>query len=142
MLGRIFYPILSDWQSSTPNDSRTQDQIIRHMSPRQTLTVLPFSLPSTRFARPPDSTRLPYADLVHRLYDLTHLAETPAPGEKSGSWTSADREAIYNARTGRYEKWWANGDGSGFIRREGDGAVVAAEIQGPGVIWRVWSCRL
>lgn len=82
---------------------------------------------------------LTYADLVHRLYDLKHLAEPPAPGEQSGSATSTDRESIYNSTTGRYEKWWANGDGLGSIRSEGEGAVVAAEIKGPGVIWRVWS---
>jgi hypothetical protein len=83
---------------------------------------------------------LSYADIVARLYDLKQLAEPPALGERSGSWTSTDRQPIYNPTTGRYENWWGGGsDGSGCIRSEPDGAIVAAEIEGSGVIWRVWS---
>lgn len=83
---------------------------------------------------------LSYADLVQRLYDLERLATPPVQGEKCGSWTSADRAARYNEQTVRYENWAANKDGTGFIRREGSG-IVAAEMKGPGVIWRVSSAR-
>ena len=76
--------------------------------------------------------------VVGRLYDLERLAEPPAKGERSGNWSSWDRGARYNEKTGRYENWHANRDGGGFIRREG-GDIVAAEMKGPGVIWRVWS---
>jgi hypothetical protein len=77
---------------------------------------------------------------VQRLYDLERLATPPLAGEKCGSWTSADRAARFKEQTGRYENWSANKDGAGFIRREGSG-IVAAEMKGPGVIWRVWSAK-
>jgi len=82
--------------------------------------------------------RLSYADIVGRLYGLERLAEPPAEGERSGNFSSWDRGARYNEKAGRYENWHANRDGGGFIRREGDDKV-AAEMKGPGVIWRVWS---
>ena len=83
---------------------------------------------------------LTYAGLVQRLHDLEHLATAPLTGEKCGSWTSTDRAARYNSDTGRYENWSANKDGTGFIRCE-DSGILAAEMQGPGVIWRVWSAK-
>lgn len=87
---------------------------------------------------------LTYRDIVRRLYDLTKLAEQPVAGEQSGSWTSTGRDAIYNAATGKYEYWGGgNGgnDGGDFVRREANGSIVAAEMTGPGVIWRVWSAN-
>jgi len=81
-----------------------------------------------------------YGDIAGRLYDLERLAEPPAAGEKSGNWSSWDRGAKYNQQTGHYENWHANSDGGGFIRKEGDD-IVAAEMKGPGVIWRVWSAK-
>jgi len=42
--------------------------------------------------------------------------------------------------TGNARETLTYGDGRGFIRREGDG-IVAAEMKGPGVIWRVWSAK-
>jgi hypothetical protein len=82
--------------------------------------------------------RLAYPDLVRRLYDLERLAEPPPPGERSGSASSYDRRSRYNPETDSYEEWGANGDGSGFVREEGEW-VVAFEQEGPGVVWRVWS---
>jgi hypothetical protein len=51
---------------------------------------------------------------------------------------SCDRASRYDAGKDLYLDWKANADGSGHIRREGD-AIVAAELEGPGVIWRIWS---
>ena len=82
--------------------------------------------------------KLTYDDIAGRLYGLVHLATPPLPGERSGNFSSCDRGAKYNAETGHYENWHANSDGGGFIRREGTG-IVAAEMDGPGVIWRAWS---
>ena len=82
--------------------------------------------------------KLTYPDIVGRLYDLERLAQPPVAGERCGNFSSHDRGAKYNEKTGRYENWHANWDGGGRIRREGNG-IVAAEIEGPGVIWRVWS---
>jgi hypothetical protein len=79
-----------------------------------------------------------YVDLVRRLTDLEHLASLPPPGETTRQWSSYDRASRYDEATGKYLGWDANGDGHGIIRREGDQQVLA-EMQGPGVIWRIWS---
>ena len=83
---------------------------------------------------------LTYVDLLKRLTDLERLAVLPAEGERCEQWSSYDRASKYNEATGKYEKWDANGDGGGTIRREGTNFVFA-EMQGPGCIWRIWSAR-
>ncbi|MGE5296728.1 MAG: glycoside hydrolase family 172 protein, partial [Solirubrobacterales bacterium] len=82
--------------------------------------------------------KLTYVDLVSRLTDLDHLATLPLPGEKCVQWSSWDRASQYDAASGKYVNWDANGDGNGIIRKEGD-ELVFAEIEGPAVIWRTWS---
>ncbi len=84
--------------------------------------------------------KLTYVDLIRRLTDLERLAVLPAPGEKCQQWSSWDRRSRYDAEAGKYVNWSANGDGTGIIRREGGGEVFA-EMEGPGVIWRIWSAR-
>jgi hypothetical protein len=84
--------------------------------------------------------KLTYIDLVHRLTDLERLATLPAPGETCAQWSSYDRRSRYDEATGKYLGWDANGDGNGFIRKEGD-QFVFAEMKGPGCIWRIWSAR-
>ena len=79
-----------------------------------------------------------YVDLVKRLTDLEGLAVRPVPGEKCQQWSSYDRASKYDAATGKYLGWDANGDGSGIIRKEGELSVFA-EMEGPGVIWRTWT---
>ena len=79
-----------------------------------------------------------YSDLTHRLYDMRRLASPPIPGEKTGSATSTDRASAYDPQRDLYVNWGANGDGTGCVRHEGD-SIVAAELEGPGVIWRIWS---
>ena len=81
-----------------------------------------------------------YDDLTHRLYDLKRLAVPPIAGEKSGSVTSYDRASTYDTARDLYVNWYANDDGSGVERLEGESAV-AADLQGPGVIWRIWSAQ-
>jgi len=81
---------------------------------------------------------LTYAKLVERMTDLARLAALPEPGENCGQCSSYDRASKYDAKTGKYVNWDANGDGDGIIRREGD-RVVMAEMKGPGCIWRIWS---
>ncbi len=90
--------------------------------------------------RPTDAApeRLTYIDLINRLTDLEHPATLPAPGEKCVQWSSWDRRSRYDEAAGRYVDWDANGDGGGIIRKEGD-QLVFAEMEGPGVIWRIWS---
>ena len=82
--------------------------------------------------------KLTYIDLINRLTDLEHLATLPAPDEKCQQWSSYDRGSKYDEASGKYVGWFANGDGGGIIRKEGD-LQVFAEMEGPGVIWRIWS---
>ena len=82
--------------------------------------------------------KLTYLDLVKRITDLEGPAVLPLPGEKCQQWSSYDRASKYDAATGQYVRWDANGDGTGIIRQEGDQSVFA-EMEGPGVIWRIWS---
>jgi len=82
--------------------------------------------------------RLTYIDLIQRLTDLEHLATLPIPGEKCAQWSSYDRRSKYDEISGHYIDWSANGDGDGIIRKENNRQVFA-EIEGPGVIWRIWS---
>lgn len=82
--------------------------------------------------------RLSYIDLVGRLTDLQHLAVLPAAGEQCAQFSSYDRRSRYDAATGKYVDWDANGDGGGIIRKKGN-QVVLAEMTGPGCIWRIWS---
>lgn len=81
-----------------------------------------------------------YADLVHRMIDLEHLAMLPEVGEFAGQWSSWDRRSVYNAETDAYVNWDANWDDTGFIRMEGD-SMVLAEMDGPGCIYRIWAAR-
>lgn len=81
---------------------------------------------------------LSYVDLVSRLTDLEALAVLPTPGETCAQASSYDRASRYDAASGKYVNWDANGDGHGIIRVEND-LQVLAEIDGPGCIWRIWS---
>jgi len=92
---------------------------------------------------PPASAqqKLTYPDLVRRLTDLEQLATLPAPGETTKQWSSYDRASQYDAATGKYVRWDANGDGGGIIRTEGEQSVFA-EMEGPGCIWRIWSATV
>jgi len=81
-----------------------------------------------------------YGDLVTRLTDLQRLASPMVPGEKTFASTSHDRGMSYDPQTHTYRNWSANGDGGGCIRREGDDQVMV-DLEGPGVLWRIWSAR-
>ncbi|MCX5646764.1 MAG: DUF2961 domain-containing protein [Phycisphaerae bacterium] len=103
-------------------------------------TLLLLSLLIAGAASAAEPQKLTYVDLVKRLTDLERLAVLPEPGEKCAQWSSYDRKSRYDEATGQYLGWDANGDGDGFIRREGD-SFVFAEMEGPGCIWRTWSAR-
>ena len=87
-----------------------------------------------------EAEKLTYPDLVHRLYDLEHLAVPPPVGEQTALASSYDRSSIYDAASDSYHHWDANGDFGGIVRKEGD-ADVLMDVQGPGCIWRTWSAR-
>ncbi len=81
-----------------------------------------------------------YVDLVNRLVDLEAVAVLPVPGERTEQASSYDRASRYDESSGRYLNWDANADHGGHVRMEGD-RMVMADIEGPGVIWRIWSAR-
>src|ERR1035437_9745843 len=102
----------------------------KHLSPLLALVAC-LSLRAT-------AQQLTYIDLVKRLTDLEYLATIPAPGDQHAQWSSYDQKSRYDADSGKYVGWAANGDGDGIIPKE-DGKLVFAEMQGPGCIWRIWS---
>ncbi len=79
-----------------------------------------------------------YPQLVKRMTDLQELAKLPPPGEKTSLASSYDRKSKYDAATDTYIAWGANGDGGGFVRKEGDDSVLM-DVKGPGCIYRTWS---
>jgi hypothetical protein len=81
---------------------------------------------------------LTYEDLAARLTSMERLATLPGPDENCMQWSSYDRASVYDKATDKYVAWDANGDGDGYIRKEGD-QIVMAEMNGPGCIWRIWS---
>ncbi len=81
---------------------------------------------------------LSYGDLIDRLTDFESPAVLPAASETCKQWSSWDRASRYDADTGKFIRWDANGDGTGIIRKEGSYEVLA-EMEGPGCIWRIWS---
>ncbi|MBE0536247.1 MAG: DUF2961 domain-containing protein [Phycisphaerae bacterium] len=97
-----------------------------------------FALVVTALAGRLAAEKLTYVDLIGRMTDLERLAVLPEAGETCAQWSSYDRASVYDAAAGEYVKWEANGDGNGRIRMEGKNQVLA-EMDGPGVIWRIWS---
>lgn len=81
-----------------------------------------------------------YQDLVDRIDNLDHLTQPPLPGEQSGAFSSYDRASRFDETTDTYLEWGANQDNNGFIRVE-NREYVAAEINQPGVVWRIWSAE-
>ncbi len=90
-------------------------------------------------AMPEDTTRvISYVDLADSFTDLAALAILPNLGEKTEMWSSYSRASLYDDTSGEYKNWSHNIDGLGYIRKEGNGFVIA-EMKGPGCIKRIWS---
>jgi hypothetical protein len=75
---------------------------------------------------------LPYVDVLHQLTDLDRLSRLQT-GCKAGIFSSWDR----NSRT----VWGANGDAGQYLRVEPNGEAVMMDLDGPGVIYRIWSAN-
>ena len=80
------------------------------------------------------------AALLRRMIDLDRLADPPPAGEITGMFSSYDRKSRIDA-AGNQVDWDANADWGQFIRTEDDGWSVMAEMDGPGVITRIWSAN-
>ena len=75
---------------------------------------------------------LTYVDILHQLTDLDRLTHLQT-GCQGGLFSSWDR----NSRT----PWGANGDAGQYLRVEPNGEAVMMDIDGPGVIYRIWSAN-
>ena len=81
-----------------------------------------------------------YVDFLNQLTDTRHLSTPPALGERAATFPASTVLALsYLLEENRYVDWDANDDGGGYIRELSGGSVVAAELEGPGMIWRSWS---
>jgi len=105
------------------------------MKRKHSLPLLPLLFALTVSGTSAGARDLTYADLVERLHDMKLLAVPPAPGEKSGCFSSRDRSSQYDESLGEYVNWHTNRDASGFL--DPDGTMM--KMDGPGVIWRIWS---
>lgn len=117
----------------TPNRPR------RHILCCLALLMVPVTLPAANALA---AESLTYADLVKRIIEPERLAILPEAGEANAMWSSYDRDSRYDEEKDAYVNWGANNDGFSpqFIRKEGDHEVLA-EMEGPGVIWRIWSAN-
>ena len=86
-----------------------------------------------------DVTKLSYVDVANGLTDLSALAKVVESGEKSWESSAYDKASRYNEETGKYEGWFADSDWGYDSPSNGDGGIIAAEMEGPGVLTRIWS---
>lgn len=93
------------------------------------ILLLPSVLPGAEPGTPPP---LSYADLLGQLTDLDRLTHLQT-GFRGGLFSSWDR----NSRN----VWGANGDAGQYLRVEPNGEAVMMDIDGPGVVYRIWSAN-
>ncbi len=73
-----------------------------------------------------------YVDVLRELTDLDRLTSLQT-GCHGGLFSSWDR----NSKT----RWGANGDAGHYLRIDPNGEAVMMELDGPGVIYRIWSAN-
>jgi len=81
-------------------------------------------------------------DYTYFVDELVNLDGLPLlqDGVISAQASSYDRGSKYDAQTGEYVNWGANGDWGQYIREdEATKEGVMAELEGPGCILRMWS---
>jgi hypothetical protein len=86
----------------------------------------------SREARAQAEEPLSYVAVLHQLTDLDRLAHLQT-GCKAGLFSSWDRESK--------TRWGANGDANQYLRIDPNGEAVMMDIDGPGVIYRIWSAN-
>jgi hypothetical protein len=75
---------------------------------------------------------LGYTDVLKHLTDLDRLTRLQ-PDCRGGLFSSWDRNGT--------NTWGANGDAGQYLRVEPNGEAVMVDIDGPGVIYRIWSAN-
>lgn len=79
-----------------------------------------------------------YDQILSRLTTLASLTELPQPNEQAGAFTSTDRRSQYDQKRDAYIDWGANLDADGDLGVF-NGERLVADLDGPGVVWRIWS---
>ncbi|MEQ1935876.1 MAG: DUF2961 domain-containing protein, partial [Fimbriimonadaceae bacterium] len=75
-----------------------------------------------------------FVSLLQELADPGRLPQWPTNEYRSLQTSSYNRESTHRDKPG----WFADGDGSGFLRQEGE-EFVLMEHQGPGCITKIWT---
>src|SRR5262249_47792332 len=73
-----------------------------------------------------------YTEILNQLTDLDRLTHSQT-GCKAGLFSSWDRQST--------NVWGANGDAGQYVRVDSNGEAVMMDIDGPGVIYRIWSAN-
>ena len=82
-----------------------------------------------------------YSWFLKQLYDLDALTRLE-PGNTCAQASSYDRASKYDAATGQYINWSANGDAGQYISVDPQtGEALMADLKGPGCIFRIWSAN-
>ncbi|MBN1419565.1 MAG: DUF2961 domain-containing protein [Planctomycetes bacterium] len=81
-----------------------------------------------------------YDDLLQSMVDLDALAKAPAADESCQQFSSYDRRTRWDPEKKEIVGNDANGDSGHFLRVEAAGHVLA-DMEGPGVIMRIWSAN-
>ncbi|MCC7062230.1 MAG: DUF2961 domain-containing protein [Planctomycetes bacterium] len=88
------------------------------------------------------SKRLEYPQLLARLTDADWLWYPPAAGERCVQFSSYDRSS--DKGPGNFDAWYGNDDRGQYLRtedRDGKKEYVMVDIDGPGVMSRLWSAN-
>jgi hypothetical protein len=86
--------------------------------------------------------RLDYPQLLARLTDVDWLWSPPAVGERCVQFSSYDRSS--DKGPGNFDAWYGNNDRGQYLRteeRDGKKEYVMVDIDGPGVMSRLWSAN-
>lgn len=86
--------------------------------------------------------RLDYPRLLQRLTDVDWLWSPPAAGERCVQFSSYDRSS--DKGPGDFDAWYGNDDRGKYLRveeRDGRQEYVMVDIDGPGVLSRLWSAN-
>ena len=89
---------------------------------------------------PTDAQTVTYKDLLRSMVDLKALANPPHREEFCRQASSYDRKTRWDAEKQEIVENDANGDHGQFLRVEPAGHVLA-DLDGPGVITRIWSAN-
>lgn len=76
-----------------------------------------------------------FAGLLEEMVDRDALSRLPAIPYESRQASSYNRESTHRDKPG----WFADSDGTGYIRQDENGEYVLMEHDGPGCITKIWT---